>query len=206
MLGLWRERFEELLGLNLKPDQLGLSHMSLRALLVFFFAIFLSRIADRRLLGKSAGYDIMVLVILGSVLSRAVNGQAAFYPTLGASLVLVLVHRAIGTLAFHSHLFSVLLKGRAHVLARDGQIDHEALRRNKITPDDLDENLRIAGNVGVGDVAEARLERNGAISLVKAKAPANFAGGAPPAKVPGPALHQPARDEDEPEDEDGQQG
>jgi uncharacterized membrane protein YcaP (DUF421 family) len=40
--------------------------------------------------------------------------------------------------------------------------------RSKITNDDLDENLRLHGNIASpADVAEARLERNGAVSVVK---------------------------------------
>ncbi|HVS53454.1 MAG TPA: YetF domain-containing protein [Opitutaceae bacterium] len=172
MLEALRETWSDGLGLGLRAEQLGFVHMALRGVVVFCFAILLSRIADRRLLGRSAGYDIMVLVILGSVLSRAVNGQARFYPTLGAGAVLVLIHRFAGTLAFHSHFFSKALKGATHVLVRDGRVDEDALRRNKITPDDLDENLRNHGNVGsAGEVAEARLERNGVVSVVKAKPP-----------------------------------
>lgn len=170
MLDALRETWNEWLGLDLRAEQLGFVHMALRGVVVFCFAILLSRVADRRLLGRSAGYDIMVLVVLGSVLSRAINGQARFAPTLGASAVLVLIHRLIGTLTFHSHFFSKAIKGNAQVLVRDGEVDETALRRNKITPDDLDENLRNHGNVGsVREVAEARLERNGVVSVVKEK-------------------------------------
>ena len=113
---------------------------------------------------------IMVAVVLGSVLSRAINGQSAFFPTLGVSALLVALHHLLATLAFHSHGLSQLVKGRARVLVRDGKIDPDAMRRSKITHDDLDENLRLHGNIRqLEHVAEARLERNGSVSVVKSR-------------------------------------
>jgi uncharacterized membrane protein YcaP (DUF421 family) len=159
-----------LLGLDLKPDEMGVSHMALRGLVVFFFAVILSRVADRRFLGRNAGFDMMLGIILGSVLSRAINGQAAFIPTLFASAVLVLLHHLLGTAACHSRALSWLVKGKPIVLVQNGRQNETELKRAKITPDDLDENLRINGNErDVAKIAEARLERNGTISVVKSK-------------------------------------
>jgi uncharacterized membrane protein YcaP (DUF421 family) len=159
-----------LLGLHLDAEELTFGHMAARALVVFVCAVVLARAADRRMLGHNAGFDIMMLVVLGSVLSRAINGQAAFFPTLGASALLVLLHHVVATIAFHSHWFSQLLKGRPRTLVLNGNVDRAAMRRNKITDDDLDENLRLHGGVeGTDEVAEARLERNGSVSVVKVK-------------------------------------
>jgi uncharacterized membrane protein YcaP (DUF421 family) len=144
--------------------------MAWRTLVVFFCAVLLARLGARRLLSHNAGFDIMVAVVLGSVLSRAINGQSAFFPTLGASALLVGLHHLLATLAFHSHWFSQLVKGKPQVLVRDGKLDRREMSRSKITDHDLDENLRLHGNVrDAADVAEARLERNGAVSVVKAE-------------------------------------
>jgi uncharacterized membrane protein YcaP (DUF421 family) len=160
---------ERLLGLNLGPNELDFDHMAWRGVIVFFFAIVLVRLGARRMLAHNAGFDIMVAIILGSVLSRAINGEAAFFPTLGVSALLVLLHHVLATATFHSHWLSQFVKGRAHVLVRDGKVDPGQMCRSKITRDDLDENLRLHGNVSeLAQVAEARLERNGSVSVVKA--------------------------------------
>ena len=172
-MNIWetgKHALDRLLGLHVGASDLEFSHMAWRTLIVFCFAIILSRVADRRFLGRSASYDFMLGVILGSVLSRGINGQAQFFPTLGASLLLVLLHRAVGTLAFHSHHFSRLVKGSERVLIREGQIIEKELSRSHITYDDLCENIRLQTQSSeIVDIAEARLERNGSISVVKAK-------------------------------------
>lgn len=170
MLETLQVYFDRLLGLHTQAHELEFSQMAFRALVVFVFGVFIARLADRRVLGHNAGFDIMLLVVLGSVLSRGINGQAAFFPSLGASLVLIMLHHVVASLTFHSHWFSNLVKGGPRLLVRDGKIDREALRRSKFTEDDLNENLRLNGGVqGAADVAEARLERNGSVSVVKAK-------------------------------------
>jgi len=162
------ETIERALGLGLSADALEFHHMAWRALVVFWFSIFLMRVGAKRLLGKNAALDVMLAVILGSVLSRAINGQAAFYPTLGVSLVLVLLHRLVAKLSLHSHLLALFAKGSDRVLIRDGKVDHAELKRALMSFDDLLENLRLNGNVDdLKEVKEARLERNGTISVVK---------------------------------------
>jgi uncharacterized membrane protein YcaP (DUF421 family) len=171
---------DRLLGLSRKASELEFSHMTCRTLVVFCLAVLLFRVADRRFLGRNAGYDVMLGVVLGSVLSRGINGDASFFPTLGASAVLVILHHVLSALAYRSHVCSVGFKGRPRTLVQDGQVDHDELRRCKITADDLDENLRIHGGVmGTDDVREARLERNGEISVVKATSSAS-SGRTPP--------------------------
>ena len=170
MVDALREVCDRLLGLSLQAQELHFSHMAWRTGIVFIFGVALARLGDRRFLGHSAGFDIMMAIILGSVLSRGINGQAPFFPTLGASALLVLLHHVLAKLAFHSHRVSLLIKGSPRSLVRDGKPVEGELRRSNITRADLDEHLRLHGGViGPDDVAEARLERNGSVSVVKAK-------------------------------------
>lgn len=158
----------ELLGLDRDAAELEFRHMVWRTFVVFLVAVFVVRAGARRFLSRAAGFDIIVAIVLGSVLSRGINGEAAFFPSLGASLLLVALHHVLATLAFNWHWVSVLVKGRAISLVENGEVDRRAMARAKITADDLDESLRLAGNVeGTDDVAEARLERNGSVSVVK---------------------------------------
>jgi uncharacterized membrane protein YcaP (DUF421 family) len=160
---------DAVLGLDRSPAELGFTAMALRAIIVFVTGVVLLRLGARRSIGRNAGFDILLGIVLGSVLSRAVNGSAAFWPTLGASLVLVVLHGLLAWLTTRWSGLSRLVKGRPELLIRDGVIDAAALRRCSISAEDLDESLRVNGNV-VADaqVAEARLERNGEISVLKA--------------------------------------
>ena len=108
--------------------------------------------------------------ILASMLARAVNGTAAFFPTLGGGLVLVVLHRVLAWLARRSHPFGSLIKGRSDILIRDGQLDQELARRNRLSEHDVLEDVRLHGNVpSIADVSMGVFERNGQISVVRRK-------------------------------------
>jgi uncharacterized membrane protein YcaP (DUF421 family) len=159
---------DRLLGLHASVDALTWGQFAARTVVVFLLGILLVRVADRRFLGRNAGFDVLLAIVLGSVLSRGINGQAPFLPTLGASVLLVFLHRLVGALACRWSAFSKLIKGDAIVLVKDGVRRPDAMRRADISEDDLEENLRVNANVAKAeDVAEARLERNGLISAVK---------------------------------------
>lgn len=158
---------DSLLGLHTPPADLTLLQMSARTVVVFCVGVALFRLADRRFIGYNAGFDLLLGVVLGSVLSRAVNGQASFFPTLAVSALLVFLHHVLNRLACRFHWVSKLAKGNALCLVRNREIVPGALRQAQMTTDDLEENLRLNGRVdSVSQVREARLERNGSVSVL----------------------------------------
>jgi len=102
------------------------------------------------------------------MLARAVNGTAAFFPTLGGGFVPVLLHRGLAYWSQRSHAFGLLIKGRSNVIVKDGALDLAAAKRNCLSDHDVLEDLRLNGNVAeIHDVLLAVLERNGHISVVR---------------------------------------
>src|ERR1043165_4917280 len=101
-----------LLGPDGQPKDLSLLQIAIRAFLVFVIGLALIRIGDRRSLAEKTGFDALFIVLLGSVLSRAINGSAAFFTTIGAGTILMLIHRVFAFVACRSHSFGKLIKGR----------------------------------------------------------------------------------------------
>ena len=160
------------LGLDVPADQLGFAQVGLRAVIVFVVALATLRIAGKRALAQASAFDVVLGVVFGSVLSRAVNGSAAFLPTLFGGVVLVALHSAVSHASVRWRALSDVVKGNAEAVVRDGVVDEDALRRLAVTPNDLLEQLRLNGNVAeIGDVRLAMLERNGRISVVERDAP-----------------------------------
>ena len=164
------DSFQKLIGAGLDPKNLTFSQISLRGLIVFIAALTMVRLADRRFFAKKAAFDVILGFILAPMLARAVNGSAAFFPTLGAGFVLIGLHHLLGIIAFHLHWFGMLVKGTEDVLVENGHLRKEAMRKTTITERDLLEDLRLNGMVaGPEQVEIARLERSGEISVIKQK-------------------------------------
>jgi uncharacterized membrane protein YcaP (DUF421 family) len=157
-----------LLGLGREATELTFMQISLRAIVVFVSALAIVRCGDRRFLSQKTAFDAVLGFILASMLARAVNGTAAFFPTLGGGFVLVMLHRVLAYWSRRSHALGNLIKGRSDVVIRDGQVAVDVAARNRLSEHDLLEDLRLHGNVAdETDVALAVFERNGHVSVVR---------------------------------------
>jgi uncharacterized membrane protein YcaP (DUF421 family) len=156
-----------LLGLELDNKDINFWQMSLRAVIVFILAIIMLRIGHKRFMGRNTALDVMLGIVFGSIVSRAITGNAPFFPALAASLTLVLMHWFLSFIAFHWSVFGKAVKGKRSLLIKDGEIQWEEMKKSHITEDDLNEALRINGNEpDFKQVKLAHLERNGDISVI----------------------------------------
>jgi len=167
MNAFWNS-FETALGLGVEPKDLTFSQISLRGIIVFLVTLITMRLGHKRSLSRKTPFDAVLLVILAAVLSRAINGSAAFFATLGGGVVLMIIHRLFAHLAYYSHAFGILVKGKPDVIVRDGECDYDMMLRNHVSVHDLQEDMHLNGQIeDISEVRMARVERSGDISFIK---------------------------------------
>lgn len=140
-----------------------------RALLVFVYGLFLVRIAGRRVFGKWAALDIIVSIVVGSNLSRALTGSAALTGTLAATTLLMVLHWLLAQTAARSRWVSKLVEGGPVELARSGETRSGNIKRSGISPNDLEEALRQSGIEHITGTRLVVLEPSGKITVLKAE-------------------------------------
>ena len=150
------------------PRDLTFVQISLRGIIVFLVTLIAVRLGHKRSLSRKTPFDAVLLVILAAVLSRAINGSAAFFATLGGGVVLVVLHRLFAFFTFYSHRFGILVKGRPDVIVRDGQRDVSMMWRNHVSTHDLDEDMRLS--VHIDDLSRFKSHAwNAAATLASSK-------------------------------------
>jgi hypothetical protein len=85
--------------------------MAARTIAVCFAALIFIRISGRRSFGQRSPFDYVVAILLGATLSRVIVGASPAIPTLVASLVMVLIHRALGWACVRSARLETLSVG-----------------------------------------------------------------------------------------------
>ncbi|HEY8003636.1 MAG TPA: YetF domain-containing protein [Phenylobacterium sp.] len=140
-----------------------------RALILFVVGIVYIRIAGRRTFSHATPLDIVVAIVVGSNLSRAMTGKAPFWPSLAATLLLVVLHRVLAMATLRWTWLARLIKARPVILMRDGARDEKAMRRHAIGEVDLMESLRLEQVEKPEEVHLATLENSGKISVVRRK-------------------------------------
>jgi len=162
---------DHVLGLAVDPKQLTFGQVSLRGVTVMIAALVMIRLGSKRSLAQKTVYDAVLLVVLSSMLARAINGSSPLFPTIGGGFVLVLLHRALGWVACRSHAFGVVVKGRPDVIVQNGEINWHNLLGNHVSKHDLEEDMRLnAKTEDLSEIRVARVERSGNISFIRREA------------------------------------
>ena len=169
-MNTFSELLQTLLGISTEPKELTFLQVSVRGVIVFIATLVMVRLSSKRSLAEKTAFDAVLVVIIGSMLSRAINGSAAFFPTLGSGFVLVLLHRLFGITAYYSHAFGILVKGKPVMLVQNGSLQRKNMLWNHISEHDLQEDMRLeAKTEDLSKIKTARIERSGDISFIKAE-------------------------------------
>lgn len=112
--------------------------------------------------------DILVIVVIADA---AQNGFSKEYKSITEGLVLVLTivgwDIALNWLSFRFKLFERLLAPLPLPLIQDGALQRRNMRKELITQEELESQLRQQGVSSMKEVKKAFLEANGEISIVK---------------------------------------
>ena len=167
MLQVVWEQLQALFGLGLDAGDMNPVQIVLRTALVYVSTLIIVRLGSKRFLAEATAFDVIVGIMLGSVMSRAISGSAPFFPTLLAGIALLGLHWLFGVVAYHTSWFGAWIKGERVLLIKDGEIQRDGMRRSSITSDDLKQALRLKTNqTDPSKVELAYLERNGQISVI----------------------------------------
>lgn len=153
-------------GVGVEAQHLTITQVILRAVLIFFAALCIVRVANKRFFAKKTAFDLILGLMLASMLARAINGSEQLGPTIAAGFALALLHRSLGWLACKWPGLAGVIKGHSETLITVGEIHRETLRKHNIGDDDLLEELRLNGVEKPEQAKLARLERSGEISVI----------------------------------------
>jgi uncharacterized membrane protein YcaP (DUF421 family) len=143
------------------PD-VGLDEKVVRSLLVFIFLVAALRLAGKRELAQLNVLDLAVLLLVSNALQNALigNDSSLIGGMVGASTLFAANFLFVHLLYRHARLRRVL-EGRPRVLLRNGKLDHDAMRKEAITEEALEDELLSHGLADFSEVGLITLETNG---------------------------------------------
>jgi uncharacterized membrane protein YcaP (DUF421 family) len=119
------------------------------------------------MLTRTTTLDVLIGILLGSLLSRGVTGQASMSGTITAAFAIVAAHYVLTWMTWRWHGLGNFVKGRARLIVRDGQMLKDEMKQSHISEHDLMAHMRLDGLDDLQQIREAYKERNGEISFLK---------------------------------------
>jgi uncharacterized membrane protein YcaP (DUF421 family) len=142
-------------------------HFVARGVVVYVLVMILMRLSGKRALGQFTPFDLVMLILIGNAVQNGINGgENSLSGALLMAGTLVGLNYLTAWLTARSEFLEHIIEGRAVIVARNGEVYFDVLRRELVSRDDFDEALRGAGVRHERDVELAILETNGKISVI----------------------------------------
>lgn len=144
----------------------------IRASAIYLFAFLLLRVILRRESGGLGVSDILVIILIAAATQSSIAGQAVSVLD-GFILVATLVawDWLLSYVAFRNRRLSLLVRPRPRPIIKDGQILRENAQRELLTRSEIQQQLRLHHVGSVEEVAEAYMEPNGEMSVLRRHTP-----------------------------------
>ena len=140
----------------------------LRAIALYAFVVFVMRVIGRRELSSMTPFDLVLLIVLGDAIQQGLTQDD--YSVTGAVLAIATIATLqvlTSYLSYRSRGARKLFEGDPIILVERGELVENNLKRERMTPDEVAEEMRQQQIGSIADVEWGILEANGSISFIK---------------------------------------
>lgn len=140
----------------------------LRSIILYIFVLIVMRLMGKREIGQLQPFELAISVMIADLVSMPMSDigipiSNGIIPILG----LLLMHLVISILNMKSIKAREIMCGKPRILVYRGKIDEKALKKERVTVNELQERLRGNNVVNIGDVEYAILETNGQVTVIQ---------------------------------------
>ena len=139
----------------------------IRATVVFFFIYLVTRAAGKRELSSMEPFDLILLIVMGDLVQQAITQSD--YSVTGALIVISTITVLTVFVSWVNWRFRRMrstLEGQPVVLVENGKMIETNMKRERITPEDIESEGRQQQVTSIEDMRWALLETNGRISVI----------------------------------------
>lgn len=140
----------------------------IRTVILYFFVLITMRVMGKREIGQLQPFELAIAIMIADVASTPMaNIGVPIFSGIIPILALLAMHLLISNINLKSINMRKILCGKPTILVYRGRIDENALKKEKVTINELQERLRGNGVFSLGDVEYAILETSGQISVIQ---------------------------------------
>ena len=140
----------------------------IRAIILYIVVLVVMRLMGKREIGQLQPFELAISIMIADL--AAVPMSELGIPISNGIipiLALLVMYMLISILNMKSVNFRKIMSGKPAMLIYRGKINEEALRKESITINELQERLRVDNIFNLGDVEYAILETNGELTVIQ---------------------------------------
>ncbi|MFU8898103.1 uncharacterized protein DUF421 [Roseinatronobacter thiooxidans] len=145
----------------------GMARVAIVGLLAYAILILMLRISGKRTLSKMNAFDLVVTVALGSTLATVLlNADIPLAEGILALALLIALQYVITWLSVRSEWFEHFIKSEPTLLVHQGRFLDKAMRKQRVTREEIGAVLRANGKIDIAQVQYIVLETDGTMTVV----------------------------------------
>jgi len=150
----------------------GIGRVLLVGTLAYVGLVLVLRVTGKRTLSKMNAFDLVVTVALGSALASTMLSKGTpLAEGLAGMTLLVLLQFAVTWASARSEAVQDLIKAQPALLVHRGEWQEAAMRRERVTREEVLAALRGQGATGLDDTTAVVIETDGSLSVLSGPAP-----------------------------------
>lgn len=139
-----------------------------RVIILYILVLVVMRLMGKREIGQLQPFELAIAIMIADLASvpmadTGIPISNGIIPI----LALLLLHILISIINLKSIKLREIISGKPRILIYRGKIEEEALKKERITINELQERLRNSNVVNIGDVEYAILETSGQITVIQ---------------------------------------
>ena len=125
----------------------------IRTAILYFIVIISIRLMGKRQIGELQPYELVITLMLSDLASLPMQDtRLPLLLGIVPIITLLFVKIIISEIQQHSRLFEKLLDGTPSIIISDGEINLEMMKKQRLTMNDILEELRSAGYLDISDI------------------------------------------------------
>lgn len=145
----------------------GVLRVATTTVLAYILVVILLRISGKRTLAKMNAFDFIVTIALGSIVGSVIlNKTIPLIEGLTAIGLLVLLQYIITFITVRNKTFKTFITSNPTLLLYDGQLINSALKKERISTEEVNKSIREAGHSSLEDIFAVIIESTGDITVI----------------------------------------
>ena len=139
----------------------------LRSIVLYIAVLISMRIMGKGEIAEMNCFDLVITLLIAEVASLPMeNNDIPMINGIAALTGLVAMQTIISFLSLKFRKISIILSGKPSILINKGEVDYKELKRERVSINELLEQLRIQGYFNIKYIQYATLETDGSLSVV----------------------------------------
>lgn len=139
----------------------------IRTVILYASVITAMRIMGKRTIGEMHPTELVVSIMISDLATVPMQSEST--PLLNGLVpifTLVVLELVFAFLILKSRIIRRILVGHSCHVVKDGKLVYNSMSQLRVTVDDIEEQIRIAGYTSLKDIREVVIETNGQVSVI----------------------------------------